>query len=228
MVNAPQMRNLWLNMPDTRPVTFRRRTTTSPTYTDYAVSNAWYRPDETQEGEPSQGVYIRRYRRWYLVKDMLKAAGYTGTPDVADAVIDGTTDIDPVSGQWTILGVTEVGALGAWQLRSVLIEVRGAFAVTVAINRRMATQDATARMLPVTTILASVAGWFQPDDAAAEPELLGKTQVPARGVVYLASYVPGIGATDTLMVGSTSYNVTEVRNPLHLEELQSVAVELAR
>ena len=215
-------------MPDRRTVTLRRRTATTPTYTDYTVTDCWYRPDETGEGEPSQGVYLKRYRRWYMPKEMVTDAGFTADPLAGDLVVNTTSTIDPVAGSWTVLRQSEVGALGAWELGCVLLEVRSAFAVTVTIQRRTGVKDDTGRMLPTTTSVATPSGWFQTAASDVNPNLLEKTQMPTRGTIYLAAYQAGILGTDTLAVGGTSYNVVSMRDPQHLEELQSIDVELAR
>lgn len=227
-LNAPAMRSMWRQVPDRRTVTYRRRTATAPAYTNYTVRNCWYRPDETREGQPSLGVYVKRYRRWYLPKEMTTAAGFTADPLPADVVVNTATTIDPVVGSWTVLGQTEAGALGCWQLSCVLLEVRSAMEVTVTVQRRTGVRDATARILPTTTVATTVSGWFQVAGATAEELLLDKTQLPTKGTIYFVSYVAGLLATDTLNVGGTSYNVVAMNDPQSLEELQSAEVELAR
>ncbi len=227
-VNAALYRGMWRQMPDRRSVTYKRRTATTPTYTNYTVANCWYRPDETREGQASRGVYVKRYRRWYLPKEMTTAAGLTTDPLPADVIVNAVSGIDPVAGSWTVLAQTEVGALGCWQLSCVLLEVRSAFAVTVTVQRRTGAVDSTARVLPTTTTAQTVSGWFQPEGAETQAELLMKTQLPVKGTIYFASYVSGLLATDTLNVGGTSYNVVSMADPLSLEELQSADVELAR
>jgi hypothetical protein len=229
MATASQLRAGWKLMPDRRAVSYLRRIATTPTYTTYTVSDAWYRNDGSQEGGVSQGVYLKRYRRWFLVKERLALAGFSGEPVAGDAVTVATaTSIDPVTGTWTVLRVAEAGALGAWELSGVLLSVQSAFAVTVTLQRRTGAKDATGRVLPTTSDAATVSGWFQVEGASADPDLLGKTQTPTRGTIYLATYTAGIRATDTLAVGGVSYNVASVADPLSLEELQSVEVELAR
>jgi len=225
-IDAVLFRSLWRRMPDRRTVTFRRRTAATPTYTNYTVKEAWYRPDGDEEGAPSQGVYLRRRRRWYFPKE--KLANGTIAPAPADLVVNTTTAIDPTAGSWTVLRQSEAGALGAWELNCVLLEVRGSFAVTVTVQRRGTAQDATARWMPTTTDFATASGWFQPDGSEANANLLEKTQMPTRGTIYFGTYVSGLLATDTLNVGGTSYNVMSMQDPQHLEELQSVTVELAR
>ncbi len=219
---------MWRQVPDRRTVTYMQRTATTPTYTSYSVANCWYRPDETREGQPSVGVYVKRYRRWYLPKEMTIAAGFTADPLPADVVVNTTSGIDPVAGSWTVLGQTEVGALGCWQLSCVLLEVRSAFAVTVTVQRRTGAQDATARLLPTTADATTASGWFQVAGTTTEEALLDKTQMPTKGTIYFQPYVSGLLATDTLNVGGTSYNVLAMNDPLSLEELQSAEVELAR
>jgi hypothetical protein len=219
---------MWRQVPDRRSVTYRRRTATTPTYQNYTIANCWYRPDETHEGQPTQGVYVKRYRRWYLPKEMATAGGFTADPLPADLVVNTTSGIDPVSGSWTVLSQTEVGALGCWQLSCVLLEVRSAFAVTVTVQRRVGTKDTTARILPTTSNAAAITGWFQTSGAATEQSLLDKTQLPTKGTIYFQTYVSGLLATDTLNVSGTSYNVMSMADPQSLEELQSAEVELAR
>lgn len=212
-------------MPDRRTVTFRRRTATTPTYTDYRVTDAWYRPEGVEEGAPSSGVYIRRYRRWYFPKEKLSAGSIAPAP--ADLVVNTTSTIDPTAGSWTVLNQTEAGALGAWELRSVLMEVRASLAVTVTVQTRTGDKDDTGRLLPTTTS-TTVTGWFQPDGADTRENLLEKTQMPTRGMVYFSTYVSGLKGTDTLAIAGTSYNILSMADPQHLEELQNCTVELAR
>lgn len=228
MPNATYLRQLWDTVPDRRTVTFRKRTAVTPTYTDYTVQNCFYRPDDTREGAPSRGVYVKRYRRWYLPKSQVVNAGLTTEPLPADVVTSTATTIDPIAGSWTVLTQTEAGALGCWQLGCVLLEVRSALAVTVTIQRRTGAIDATARMLPTTTNAATVSGWFQPMDSATQSNLLDKTQLPTMGTVYFATYQSSLLATDTLNVSGVDYNVVAMNNPQSLEELQSAEVELAR
>ena len=227
-INATAMRNLWKQIPDRQTVTFQRRLTATPTYTSYSIPNAWFRPEITGEGAPSQGVYLKRFRKWFLVHSQAIDAGFKESPEAGDLIANSVTPIDPIVRTWTVLNQTKAGALGAWELESVYLEIRSAFGVNVAVQRRTGDQDATARILPTTSTVTTVKGWFQPDDPDAEPELLGKTQMPAKGTIYFASFVPGLLATDTLFVNSTSYNILTVRNPLGLEELQYSEVELAR
>lgn len=228
VINAELLRSGDSFMPDKRTIVFRRRTAVTPTYTNYTLTlAAWYRPDSTEEGGPSQGVYLKRYRRWLFKKKVLVAAGLTGDPDPGDLIVNTASAIDPVAGSWTVLRQTEAGALGAWELSCVLLEVRSALAVSVVVQRRTGVQDTTARMLPTTTVAATVSGWLQADDSEANDGLLGKLQMPTRGIVYLAT-TTALLATDTLLVSGTSYNVVDFANPSHLEELMSINVELAR
>lgn len=226
-IPATLMRRLWRQMPDRQSVTFRRRTATTPTYTNYTVTNCWWRPDPTREGEVSRGVYLKRYRRWYLPLEMTSSAGFTSDPAPGDLVVNTTSSIDPVSGSWTVLTQSQVGALGCWELGSVLLEIRSSLAVTVTVQRRTNVQDDTGRILPTTTTFTTASGWFQTDGAAVEAEMLGKMQMPTRGTIYLPSYVALLG-TDTLAVSGTSYNIVSQSDPLTLEDLQSVEVVLAQ
>ncbi len=218
---------MWRQVPDRRTVVYRQRATVTPTYTDYVVRNCWYRPDETREGQPTQGVYIKRYRRWYMPKEMTIAAGF-GDPLPGDLINSTSTTIDAVSRTWTVLTQTEAGALGCWQVGCVQLEVRSAFAVMVTVQRRTGAKDATARVLPTTTNAAAISGWFQASGSMTEEKLLDKTQLPTKGTIYFQPYVAGLLGTDTLNVGGTSYNVQAMADPQSLEELQSVEVELAR
>lgn len=214
-------------MPDRRSVTFNRLTAATPTYTSYTVGDAWYRPDEVQEGDPSQGVYLRRFRRWYLVKERLTAAGFSTNPDPGDTITSTATTIDPLAGTWTVLSQSEVGALGAYELRCVKVELRSGLAVTVIQQRRTGAKDATGRVLPIVSAVATVTGWFQSEDTQTVPDLLGKTQAPQRGTVYLATQLDVVKATDTFLVNGVGYNVDEVNRPDRLDSLMYVRVSLA-
>lgn len=227
-IPAAAMRRLYRQMPDKCSIVFRRRTAVTPTYTDYTVTNCWYRPDPTREGQVSRGVYLKRFRRWYMPLEMTDAAGFTSDPAPGDLVVNTATSIDPVAGSWTVLTQSQVGALGCWELASVLLEIRSSLAVTVTVQRRSNVQDATGRILPTTTTAETVSGWLQAEGSEANEALLGKLQMPTRGTIYLASYVSGLLATDTLAVSGTNYNVVSMEDPLSLEDLQAVTVELAR
>lgn len=227
-INAALLQSGDKLQPDKRTVVFRRRTATTPTYTDYTLTlAAWYRPDGTEEGGPSQGVYLKRYRRWLFKKNVLAATGFTADPDPGDLIVNTATALDPVAGSWTVLRQSEAGALGAWELSCVLLEVRSALAVSVVVQRRTGVKDDTARMLPTTSVAATVSGWLQADDSEANGDLLGKLQMPTEGIVYLATTTTLL-ATDTLLISGVSYNIKNQSNPNHLEELQSVQVQLAR
>jgi hypothetical protein len=227
-INATLFRSLWKMMPDRRTVTFRRKITTTPAYTNYTVADAWYRPDETAEGQTSQGVYIKRYRRWYLVKEKMTAAGFTADPLPDDLIVNTASTIDPTAGTWNVIGQREVGALGAWELPCIMMQIRSAFAVTVSVQRRTGAKDDTARLMPTTTTVATPSGWFQIEGSEAMPNLLEKTQMPTKGTIYFATYVSGLLATDTLAVSGTSYNIVTMVDPQNDQELQSCTVELAR
>ncbi len=227
-INATLFRSLWRQMPDRRTVTFRRKTAIAPTYTDYTVRDAWYRSDGTEEGQVSQGVYLKRFRRWFLVKEKMQAAGFSEDPLPDDVIVNTTSTIDPVAGSWNIIRQFEAGALGAWELSCIQMSIRSAFAVTVTVQRRTATQDDTARWMPTTTDVATPSGWFQVEGSEVRDNLLEKTQMPTRGVIYFATYVAGLLGTDTLAVAGTSYNIVSMADPQNDQELQSCVVELAR
>jgi len=228
VINAAQMRKGWSLMPDRRTVAYRQRTALTPTYTDYSVPDAWYRPEVAAEGAPSNGVYIKRFRSWFIVKEKLFAAGVT-YPAVGDIVQNIALDFDPQAGSWTVLDMDEAGALGAYKLRCVLLEIVSGLRVTVTIKRPTGAQDNAARRNAFTTTTAyTTTGTFQSDTAEAEQDTLGKLQLPTRGVVYLTSYLGDLRATDTVLIGSTSYNIVGIDNPSRLDELQSIRVGLAR
>lgn len=227
MATATLLRAGWKLMPDRRTVTFKKRTATTPTYTSYTVADAWYRPDGVEEGGPSQGVYLKRFRRWFLVKEKLSGAGVTTDPVAGDVVTNTTSTIDPVAGEWTVTRTGEAGALGAWELSCVLLEVRSALAVSLAVKRLSGAKDATGRLLPTQTTVTTVSGWLQADGSETVTDLLMKMQMPTRGIVYLPTTVTVLG-TDTVTVGSTTYNVDATDNPNRLDELQTLTVSLAR
>jgi len=228
VVNATQMRKRWTIMPDRRTVTYRVRTATTPTYTNYTLTDAWYRPEITAEGAPSNGVYIKRFRRWFVVKEKLDAVGID-SPQAGDAITSTASTIDPQSGQWTVLDIDEVGALGAYSLRCVQLDMRSSLAVTVLIKRPTGAKDNSGRRNAFTTSTAyTTTGYFQADTTETDPDLLGKLQVPTKGVVYVQAYLSDIRATDTVLVGGVSYNIMAVDNQNRLDELQAIRVELAR
>lgn len=110
----------------------------------------------------------------------------------------------------------------------IMMQIRSAFAVTITVQRRTATQDDTARWMPTVTTYASPSGWFQIEGSETMPNLLEKTQMPTKGTIYFATYVSGLLATDTLAVSGVSYNIVLMQDPQNDQELQSCTVELAR
>lgn len=217
---GPAFRALWQTMPDRVTIVYRAQVTLG-TYSDSAVSNAWWRPGDSGEAAPSFGVYTRSYRSWFVPKAM-----YADNPRVGDLIVNPVTDIDPSAVTWTVLGVSDVGALGAWKIDVVSLALQANLRSSGLIERPTQTQDATGRLAltAYTVVAADVPCRVQPEDGAAS-EVMDRVTIPYRFDCYLG-YRVAVRARDRVTVDGTTYTILSSEMPERIDALQKLTLEV--
>lgn len=206
-------------MLDRASVTLRMQASPG-TYSNVTWDEAWWRPAGTLEAAPSQGAYLRASRSWFLPKET-----NANVPDVGDLIVNSVTDIDAVQVTWTVLGVTEVGALGAWSCDSLSLELQAGLSSVANITRPALTQDSSGRQLlaSYSNVATSVPCKLQLENSGAE-DTLGRRTIPQQYTLFLGIFT-AVQAKDRVEVGGSNYTILSSLNPNRLEELQELTVE---
>lgn len=217
MIPAPFLRNLWsILMPDRATVTYQAQTSLG-VYSSSSVGNTWWRPGGgTVEGAPSDGVFARAQRVYYIPKTV-----YASLPSIGDLITSAATGIDPTSATYTVLGVNDAGALGAWELNCVSLQLQSDLRSTLSFLRPNDAVDSAYRLTPTYTTFASgVAARLQPEGGDGR-EVFDRVTLPSKYTAFLGQTL-ALRAKDRAYDGTSYYTVTGFEMPERLDELQRV------
>lgn len=211
---------MWRQMPDRVAITYREQTTPG-VYTSSTVYDCWWRPQGQSEGGPSQGVYTRAYRDWYMPLERRSTP-----PEIGDVIVSPVSGIDPVSSSWTVLSVTQAGALGAWQCGTVCLALQAGLRQTCSVERPTNAQDSAYRasLATYTSVASGVSCRLQPQDGNAN-DVAGRVTIPRRYTLYLGQRVE-VRAKDVVIVSGVRYTVVASLTPDQLTDLQTCDLEL--
>lgn len=221
MIPAPAMRLMWsMLMPDRATVTYREQTSLG-VYSSSSVANTWWRPGGgSTEGAPSDGVFVRGSRSYFIPK-----SSYSGPPRIGDLIVSPVTGIDPVSLTYTVLGVSDAGALGAWELGCVCLQLQSDLRQTLSFLRPNDAVDSAYRLTPTYTTFASgVPARIQPEGGDGMP-VYDRVTMPSRFVAFLGQTL-ALRAKDRAFDGTNYYTVLSYEMPERLDELQRVDLEI--
>lgn len=224
-MNATLLRYGWRLMPDRATVSYQAQTSLGVYDPAVSVANAWWRPGVTVEGAPSDGVYIRSLRTWLFPKQF-----YDGVPAIGDVITNPVTAIDPVAVAWTVTGLSDVGAIGAWSLDSISLTISADLKDLVTFSRPGNTQDAAYRqaLTPAsyTPYAVNIACRLQPEDGSAAV-VMDRVTIAPRYTLYLSQRV-AVRAKDLAAVGGQTYTVIASVMPDRISDVQTVTLEQVR
>ncbi len=215
-------RRLWRTMPDRVPIVFQTQTAPG-VYTSGNVTDCWWRPGGSGEAAPSQGVYTRSLRTWFIPKEKRITS-----PNVGDLIVGNYTDgpfVDPLT-TWTVLSISDVGALGAWSCDSISLQLQADLRDSGTISRPTNAQDAQGRMslLTYTPVASGVPCKVQPMDSLAG-DVFDRRTIPNQLAGYLG-YFLDVRAKDVLSVNGANYTIKATTQPERIDVLQTLELEL--
>lgn len=210
---------MWRLMYDRSSTTLRMQTSPG-NYTNTTWPECWWRPGPSSEAAPSQGAYTRSDRTWLMPKET-----NANIPDIGDLITNSVTDIDPVVFTWTVIGISDVGALGAWAVDSISLELQSGLTGTANVTRPTNAQDAAGRQLlsNYTAVATNVPAKLQLMDSNSE-DALGRRTMPKEYVIYMSTFVD-VRALDLINTGGGNYTVLTSRNQNRIDQLQEISVE---
>lgn len=227
MINPAALRSRFTLVPDRVTVGYRPQTALGTYATATDVPDSWWRPGVSAELAPSFGVATRSLRTWYIpkVRFTTALAGDPPTPAVGDLLVSPVTDIDPVSATWTVTAINDAGALGAWTLETVSLQLASNLRGTITVTRPDGARDASGRPAPSYTTLASaVPARVQPQGGTAG-EVFDRVTMPKRYTCYAGAFVD-VRAKDRVTDGEgVVYTVVGSRNPERLDALFEIDLE---
>ncbi len=221
MINAAALREMYAGlMPDRVTVGYREETSLGTYASAVSVGDAWWRPGGSGELAPSDGVAIKSLRTWFFPK-----TAFAGVPAIGDLIVSPVSTIDPVAATWTVLGSNDVGALGAWSLDTISLQLQAGLRGTLTFSRPDNTRDAAGRpaLSNYSSYASSVPARVQPEDGAAG-EVLGRVTIPRMFTAFLGTRV-AVRARDRAYDGSVYYTVKSSQMPERLDELQRIELE---
>jgi hypothetical protein len=223
MVDAAELRAMWSDlMPDRVAVTVRAQTSLGSYGTGTATgADCWWRSQGgTQDAAVSDGVYTKSARRWYVPK-----SSYAGPPAVGDLLVAPASSIDTAA-TWTILAVDHAGAQGLWALDCISLQLAAGLRSTIDFASPDNTQDSAGRPRPTYATYATAV------PARVQPQGMDPTEVfdaihsQRRYVAFLGYFVDARAKHRCTDAGGNVYTVLGVRNPMRLDVLTEVDLEL--
>ncbi len=221
VINAGFLRDLWSVLePDTQTIAYQIQTALG-VYTTIGVDNAWWRPGGgTVEGGPSDGVYTKGGRDWYFPK-----SSYAGLPNIGDVITSTVTEIDPIAITSTIIGVNDVGALGAWELATISLQLQADLRGSLTFGRPNNAVDAAYRPAPTyTTFASNIPARVQPEGGEGK-EVFDRITLPAQYTAFLGQTL-ALRAKDLAFDGTNYFTVKSFKMPDRITDLMEVTLEI--
>lgn len=213
MITRESMRTKWRLMPAREPITFRRQTALG-VYTDYAISDAWWRDLNDTEKAASRGVYVESERNWFIPQEL-----FASEPDIGDIVVDSE------SRSYTILSRGAAGGLGTWKARAVNLILAAELRSLITIERPTNVISPEGFRLPnYAAIYTDVPARVQEIDGT-RAETFGKAGFPRRFTVYLGQRV-SVTIEDRVLLDGVVYQIRGFSNPDRIDELMQLSAEI--